>query len=65
MNPFTKICLPNEDNISDHRCERTDMAAKCKIFVTSNLTFHSHDHCVHICVQFQVTNMNDKIKKNN
>ena len=25
-----EICLPNKESVSGHRCERTNMAAKCK-----------------------------------
>ena len=32
------ICLPNKKYICDQRCERTDMATKCKIFVA--VTWH-------------------------
>ena len=37
LQPFgiheNQICLPNEEYLNDHRCERTDMVAKCRIFV--------------------------------
>ena len=29
-----QICLPNKEYLSGHRLERTNIAAKCKIFVT-------------------------------
>ena len=37
-----EIYLPNKESISGHRCERTNMAYKCKIFEAVNLTLHGH-----------------------
>ena len=37
-----QIRLPNKKYIRDHRCQRTNIAYKCKIFEVVNLTFHGH-----------------------
>ena len=29
-----QVCLPSKEYLSDRKCEMTNMAAKCKIFVT-------------------------------
>ena len=34
INEKKEICLPNKKHMNGHRCERTDMAAKYKIYVT-------------------------------
>ena len=34
-----KMCLSNKDYVSGHRCERTNMAAKCGIFMNCYKTF--------------------------
>ena len=41
-----KIWL-NKEYIQDHRCERTNIALKCKIYEPVNLTLHGHYKCVY------------------
>ena len=46
-----QICLPNKAYASDHIYQRTDMVAKCEIFVTITEQFIVHSHvCKHICI---------------
>ena len=33
-----ETCLPNKESVSVDRCERTDMVAKCEIFMNCNKT---------------------------
>ena len=37
-----KICLKNKEYLTDHRCERTNITAKCKISGAWHLVFHRH-----------------------
>ena len=36
INKEKEICLPNKEYICDHRCERANMAAECKIHMNCN-----------------------------
>ena len=33
INKESEICLSKKESISGHRCERTNMATKCEMFV--------------------------------
>ena len=37
-----EVCLPNNEFISGHRCEKTHTAYKCKIFDTVSITLRGH-----------------------
>ena len=37
-NKEKEICLPNKESISSHRCERTNMVAKCEMFMNCSKT---------------------------
>ena len=38
-----KICLPNKESLSNHRCERTNIVAKCEILMNCS------EHFIGIC----------------
>ena len=44
----------------DHRCARTNMAFKCKIFEAVNLALHGHD--IHVCTVSKVIGINTENK---
>ena len=47
-----KKTLSNKEYLTDHRCERTNRAYKCKISDTVNVTFHGH--YTHVCTDSKV-----------
>ena len=47
-NKEKEICLPNKEYLRDHRCERTNMDYKCKIFEALNLMSQGHYYFVYI-----------------
>ena len=53
--------MPNKENVSDHRCERRNMAYKCKIFEAVNLTLNGHYKHVYTVSKVIGINIENKI----
>ena len=39
INKEKEICPPSKESISDHKCERTDMVAKCEMLMNNSRNF--------------------------
>ena len=39
INKENKICVPNRESISGHRCKRTYMTTECEMFVNCSKNF--------------------------
>ena len=62
INEKKQICLPNKEYISDHRFEGTNLAAKCKTFLTLS-TFYTCDYCIQIQLFVYLKRVTDNLKK--
>ena len=49
-----------QGTLKDYKYERTNMAYKCKIFETLNLTLHGH--YAYVCTVFKVISINTEKK---
>ena len=55
-----QIWLPNKEYVRDHRCERTNVAYKCKIFEA--VTLRHHGHYTYVCTVLKMFAINAKNK---
>ena len=55
-----QIWLSKKEYLRDHRCERTNMAYKCKIFEAVTLTLHWHH--THMCRVSKAIDINTENK---
>ena len=53
----------NKQYLRNHRCERTNMAYRCKMYEAVNIPLHRH--YTYVCTVFKVTGINTENKSAN